>query len=173
MDIRLNQHLEGIEIAKDINQHQPAPFIFITAHSDQSILQEALATKPVGFITKPFKNTDVVAAVNIALANNQKNIPFKFKDGYDEIILSPDEILFVKSEKNYIDIICKDKRFCLRNSLDWFMNEIQNKHFVRVHRSYVVNMNHAYKMNSNEIVIANFSVPISRTNYPTVKSYFD
>lgn len=173
LDIRLDQKTEGIDVANEINNKLEIPFIFITAHSDNQLLTDALATKPSGFITKPFKQPDVVAAVNIALLKNQKPSVFKFKNGYDDVIIHSNEILFVKSEKNYIDIICKDKRFCLRNSLDWFLSEIDNANFVKVHRSYIVNLKHAHKLTANEISVSTFSIPVSRSNLPQIRTFFE
>ena len=72
LDIRMKNEREGIEIAEEINKGVKIPFIFITAHSDKEILQHALSTKPAGYITKPFKQIDVYAAVSLVESNLEK-----------------------------------------------------------------------------------------------------
>lgn len=160
LDIRLDKHTEGIDLAGIINNSYKIPFIYITAHSDKEIIHKAVQTKPLGYITKPYKNMDVYAAlqlVNVMVPNS-----FEFKDGYTNIKLLCSEILFVKSDDKYIEITTADKRYTLRNSLEWFLNEIDSTEFVRVHRSYVVNKNNISAHTTKEILINNIKIPVSR-----------
>ena len=163
LDIHMENEMDGIELANHINEHYHIPFIFVTAHSDNSIIKKATQTKPAAYITKPFKNADIIAAINIAINNSQKpEKSFSFKDGYDEIFIKNEEILFVKSEKNYIDLVCLNRKYTLRNSLDWFLQNNLSDDFMRIHRSFIVNINHIKKLSSSNVEISNFSVPISR-----------
>jgi DNA-binding LytR/AlgR family response regulator len=163
LDIHMQNELDGIELADHINAKYKIPFIFITAHSDNLIISKATKTKPEAYITKPFKNADVFAAVNIAVNNSTKteNL-FSFKDGYDEIFLKNESILFIKSEKNYIDLVTVDKKYTLRNSLEWFLQTNTGKEFKRIHRSFIININHVNKLSSSSVEIDGFSIPISR-----------
>ena len=58
LDIRMNRELEGIEIAKILNDEHQIPFIFITAHSDKEIISKALEMSPLGYLIKPFKKME-------------------------------------------------------------------------------------------------------------------
>ena len=55
--------------------------------------------------------------------------------------MSSDIILYARSEKNYVEIITKTKRLVVRTSLDTFISELDDPLFIRVHRSFAVNMN--------------------------------
>lgn len=164
LDIRMKNELDGLEIAHSINENNKVPFIFITAHSDAKIIDKAIETKPAAYITKPFKNPDVFAAINIAIKNitNIPNPTFSFKDGYDEVFIDVNTILFVKSDKNYIDIICESSKYSLRNSLEWFSQSIESDKFMRIHRSYVVNISKISKLTSNFVEISQNQIPVSR-----------
>ena len=163
LDIHMENEMDGIELANHINEHYQIPFIFVTAHSDNAIIKKATQTNPVAYITKPFKNADIFAALNIAINNSRKSeSTFSFKDGYDEIFIKNEEILFVKSEKNYIDLVCLNRKYTLRNSLDWFLQTNSSEDFMRIHRSFIVNVNHIKKLSSSTVEITDHVIPISR-----------
>src|SRR5450432_1106483 len=62
LDLHLEQPLDGIELAKIIDETVQTPYIFITANADRLIIQEAVGTKAVAYITKPLKKSDLFAA---------------------------------------------------------------------------------------------------------------
>ncbi len=65
VDIHLKGDLNGIDLARRLDQ-QSIPFIYISANSNASILEQAIATKPYGFLIKPFCEREIVVAINIA-----------------------------------------------------------------------------------------------------------
>ena len=65
LDIRLQGKLNGIDFAK-ILQSENTAFIFLSANSSRSILNAAKATQPYGFLVKPFREKDVVVAIDVA-----------------------------------------------------------------------------------------------------------
>lgn len=166
LDIRMKNEREGIEIAKEINEKYKIPFIFITAHSDKEILQQALNTNPAGYITKPIKQIDVYAAIRLVESKIDKNQD-KFivvKDGYSEIKIMLDTILYVQSDDNYIHIFTSTKKYTVRNSLDWFKENTPSEMFFRTHRSYIVNLSKITKNTSRSVFIDDIEIPVSRGN---------
>lgn len=65
LDIFLNGPMTGIDLAHRLNDLGIA-FIYISANSNQQVLTAAKATNPYGFIVKPFREKDVVVAMEIA-----------------------------------------------------------------------------------------------------------
>jgi CheY-like chemotaxis protein len=70
MDIMLKGELDGIETAQTIRNIYNIPFIYLTGSHDNTILERAKTTKPVGYITKPFD--DIPIQNSITLAFRQK-----------------------------------------------------------------------------------------------------
>lgn len=168
LDIRMRSEREGIEIAEEINQNYQIPFIFITAHSDKEILQQALKTAPAGYITKPIKQIDVYAAVRVVESKQEKNLE-KFiiiKDGYSEIKVMLDTILYVQSDDNYIHLFTTTKKYTLRNTLEWFKENTPPEMFHQTHRSYIVNFSKITKSTSKAVFIDDAEIPVSRGNQP-------
>lgn len=166
LDIRMKNEREGIEIAEEINKLFKIPFIFITAHSDKEIVQQALSTKPAGYITKPFKQIDVYAAVHLVESGSEKNHEkfLVFKDGYADVKISIDDILYAQSNDNYINIYTTQKRYTVRNTLEWFKENTPEELFHRTHRSYIVNITKINKSTSKSVFINDIEIPVSRGN---------
>ena len=69
LDIRIDGTRDGIQIASIINEKYKLPFLFLTSHSDEHTLDRATATKPYGYIVKPFDENDLKTSVAVALHN--------------------------------------------------------------------------------------------------------
>jgi two-component system, LytTR family, response regulator LytT len=166
LDIRMKGEKEGIEIAEEINNTFKTPFIYITAHSDKTMVQEALGTKPAGYITKPFKAIDLYAAVHLVESNYEKiNEQFLIiKDGYADVKVAIDDILYVQSDDNYIHIYTSSKKHTIRNTMEWFKENTPEGIFHRSHRSYFVNVTKITKSTAKSVFIGDIEIPVSRGN---------
>lgn len=65
LDIRLEGKLSGIDLARQLRADNTA-FIYLSAQSGQSILEEARATEPDGFLVKPYREKDLLVTLDIA-----------------------------------------------------------------------------------------------------------
>ena len=66
MDIRLAGVMSGIEAAIELKR-RGIPCVFASAHSDAATRNLALRAQPLGWITKPFAQGELVSAVTAAL----------------------------------------------------------------------------------------------------------
>jgi CheY-like chemotaxis protein len=67
MDIVLEGEMDGIQAANEIRSRFNIPIIFLTAYTDEKILQRASITGPFGYIVKPFVNEDLKISIEIAM----------------------------------------------------------------------------------------------------------
>lgn len=67
IDISLQKSNDGIELASYIRKKHRLPFIFLTAHSDNDIINQAKLTQPYGYIVKPFDPEGLNATIQMAL----------------------------------------------------------------------------------------------------------
>ncbi|RYZ55334.1 MAG: response regulator [Sphingobacteriales bacterium] len=65
VDIQLKGVLSGIDLAIILKERN-IPFIYVSANSDHDTLMQAKATHPYGFIVKPFRERDLIVALEIA-----------------------------------------------------------------------------------------------------------
>ena len=66
LDIYLDGTLTGVDFAKVLAARK-VPFVYLSANSNRKIFLAAKATKPYGFLVKPFRQRDVLAALEVAL----------------------------------------------------------------------------------------------------------
>lgn len=71
MDIVLQGELDGIETAEQIRSQVNVPIVYLTAYSDEKILERAKVTEPFGYIIKPFKERELHINIEIALHKHQ------------------------------------------------------------------------------------------------------
>jgi len=67
MDIRLEGDIDGVQAAEQIRNHFDVPVVYITACADEETLQRAKVTEPYGYILKPFRDFELLTAVEIAI----------------------------------------------------------------------------------------------------------
>jgi PAS domain S-box-containing protein len=67
MDIMLAGPLDGIRAAEKILEQTDIPVVYVTAYTDEATLARAKVTEPFGFVTKPFEERELQAAIAIAL----------------------------------------------------------------------------------------------------------
>jgi PAS domain S-box-containing protein len=67
MDIFLNGDEDGIDAAAIFRDDLEIPVIYLTAYSDESILERAKTTEPYGYIIKPFQERELHSAIEMAL----------------------------------------------------------------------------------------------------------
>ena len=67
MDINLQGDMDGISAAACIQERNPTPVVFMTAHGDQDTLRRAIMTEPLGYIIKPIDEQKLRAAIEVAL----------------------------------------------------------------------------------------------------------
>lgn len=162
LDVRMEGELDGLKIAEYINSDVKIPFIFITSHSDLETIKKIIELKPSGYITKPFKRSDIFASLNLVAGFLTKRNKVLIKDGHKTIIFDWDEINYIEGEGNYINVFAGSRKVVARQSMDSIIEQLDREIYFKIHRSYIVNLNKILKFNRKEVSIGNVTIPISR-----------
>src|SRR5262245_16859293 len=67
MDIQLQGEKSGIETARNIRDEWQIPIVFVTANSNDATFAFARSAEPFGYLTKPYRTSDLNAAITLAL----------------------------------------------------------------------------------------------------------
>ncbi len=67
MDIKMPD-MDGIEAAKVLTREKIAPVLLLTAYSQRDLVDRAKEAGVVGYLVKPFREQEIVPAIEIALA---------------------------------------------------------------------------------------------------------
>lgn len=179
LDINLNDDIDGIELAHIIQKNYKIPIIFLTANADEAHFKRAKATNPYAFITKPFKKIDLQRAIELTLLrveeeNKLENSievvnenPFVLSDcifvrSHDKMVkVCIKDILYIEAERNYCKIHCRDKEHLIVSTLKELDEKLSANTLMRIHRSFIINMNHIDEIATSHVVIAKKAIPIS------------
>jgi len=71
-DINLDSKKDGIEIISEFSNIKKVPVVYLTAYSDNTIIERAEKTMPFAYILKPYNNNQLKATINLAILNSTK-----------------------------------------------------------------------------------------------------
>lgn len=89
--------------------------------------------------------------------NNQLEITYRGTARH----LDLNDVQFIKSDNVYVEIFTEGHRYIQRKFLGQIEKELPSK-FVRIHRSYLINMDHVTDRNKNFVMIGEHKIPVSR-----------
>lgn len=78
------------------------------------------------------------------------------------------EIVYLKGDGNYTTLVTRDKSFSLRNILKEFEELLPTDMFLRIHKSFIVNLEEIRTISPKEVSVRNEKVPVGRTYYQTL-----
>ncbi|MEG4586892.1 EAL domain-containing protein [Microcoleus sp. MOSTC5] len=84
MDVNLQGKIDGITAAAEILSRFQIPVVYLTAYADENTLWRVNATKPFGYIVKPFEEKNLHTTIQLALHRHQ----------YDSLTNLPNRLLF-------------------------------------------------------------------------------
>lgn len=141
--------------------------IFTTAYSQYAA--DAFNLNAIDYLVKPFDFVRFMKACQKAmdtLSKEEADTPYLFvKDSYDLVRIVLADLLYVQSEGNYLTFKEKDKKTVTRMTMTEALELLPSKNFMRVNKSYVVNLNHIQKIERHQVSVAEKEfVPIA-ANY--------
>jgi two-component system, LytTR family, response regulator len=141
--------------------------IFTTAYSQYAA--DAFNLNAVDYLVKPFDFVRFMKACQKALdtiGKAEAEMPYLFvKDSYDLVRIVLADLLYVQSEGNYLTFKEKDKKTVTRMTMTEALELLPSKNFMRVNKSYVVNLNHIQKIERHQVAVGEKEfVPIA-ANY--------
>lgn len=197
IDILLKGEQTGIALAKHLSVEYPnTPYIFLTSYADiPTVTKVKTNTSPYAYILKPFNKRQIAVSIEMALENFSKRTPvldvvassnfkatpnralqindslFLKKDNHFERVLL-NEILFLEAESNYTTLHTKCGRFVYSMVLKKIEALLPPDFFLRVHRSYVVNINSITGFEGNLLFIGENKIPVSKSHKESVFQLF-
>lgn len=185
MDINIQGKLDGIEIAKILNQTKKIPFIFLTANSDAVTVDRAIPLNPDAFITKPFNKNDLKIAIELA-CQKHNNLVIETATSDTDVInhsifvregsiyrrIDIPTVLYIEANGSYSTIVTNSKTYTLSYNLNYFKTQVKNPVFRQVHRSFIVNINRVEGIENSSLIINKNSIPVSKHYQKEIMALF-
>ncbi len=175
LDIHLPK-LKGMDFLKAL--HHPPKVIITSAYKQYAI--EGFEMDITDYLLKPFSFARFLKAVNRlqpaletivnpAIQNSGERAHRFFNVNKKKFKIYLDEILYVESLKDYVKIFSKDKSIVTKYQLGELEEFLNDKNFVRIHRSFIVSKAKIDAVSSTEVEIAGKSIPVGRSYQEIVK----
>lgn len=166
LDIQMPD-LKGTEFAKMIDSKTKV--IFTTAYSEYAL--EGFELNALDYLLKPIAFERFLQAVNKfkkdeAAFDNSITV----KSGYDLHKLNFDDILYVKSDSEYVVFHTLEKRIMSYQSLKSLEKDLPKSTFIRVHRSFIVNKDKVSTLKGKDLIIGDTKIPVSASYFEMVKT---
>ena len=168
LDINLGEDKEeGITLGHQIKNQYTIPFIYLTAYANIPTLTKAAITKPYSYLTKPFKEIDLIASIEIAINNADclqeeliSSINVKDEDHFTDLSLS--NIDYIESRGNYLLCYSAGKVYRYRSTIKQLLSLPTNTIFIQTHRAFLVNKNKIEKYNAKNALVNQTTIAVSR-----------
>jgi DNA-binding LytR/AlgR family response regulator len=169
LDIQMEQ-LTGIQFLETTGSN--ASIIFTTAYDQYAIKGFELSV--TDYLLKPYSFQRFLQAVNKVMEyfsrkpENHEVFPENgsyifIKTEYRLERVDIDDILYVEGMKDYLRIICKDKKIMTLQSFAKLEEILPAKKFCRVHKSFIVALDKIKSVERGVILIADQRIPVSNT----------
>ena len=170
LDIQMPK-ITGFEFLKSLAQ--PPKVIVTTAYKEFAL--EGYELNVVDYLLKPFSLSRFLKAVNKVNENNKINSAVsetvsEVKNG--SVFLKGDkahhqiqikDILFVEAYGNYVKVYSKEKMIVIHEKISTLETILSKHNVLRVHKSFLVTIEHITSIQGNRIHIQDYKIPIGQT----------
>lgn len=165
LDIKMPD-ISGIDFLHSLSN--PPMVIFTTAYAEHAV--KGFELNALDYLLKPFSLTRFLKACNKAeelhslrkkSGGEQQRRHFFIKDGYEQIRVFLDEILFIEAAGNYTRIH-REKAQCLstRMTISEMLALLPQQQFTRIHRAFIVAKDKVSKFDRNQVWIGENLIPV-------------
>lgn len=178
LDIQIKGKMDGIDVAKKIKDISKAPFIFTTAFADGETIERAKDEGPYGYVVKPYGINDIRVAIEIAISNarsfnelkeSQDNLSFEgshqlfIKTDSRLVKLKDEEILYIEAKGDYMLFKTREKGHIVHSTMKNVEAKLDPNIFLRIHRSFIINLNEIVDIEDSSVLIEKKVIPISKS----------
>ncbi|MBY0536162.1 MAG: LytTR family DNA-binding domain-containing protein [Chitinophagaceae bacterium] len=164
LDVEMPE-MTGFEL---LDKLQYTPYVFMFTSKPQ-YAHEAYEYNVIDFLKKPVVYTRFCEAIDKLsrydvqrpTAANSDEI-FIRVDG-NLIKVSFEAILFIEVVDDYIKVITPKATFLVLSTLKHIENKLSNT-FLKVHRSYIINLKHIDRLSEGKVFIAGNAIPVSKAH---------
>ncbi|MHA4846304.1 LytR/AlgR family response regulator transcription factor [Flavitalea antarctica] len=82
--------------------------------------------------------------------------------------LNNDDILYIESMGDYVKFVTTDKKYITHNTIKNLEDKVNKENFMKVHRSYIINISKIDDIRENDLYIKGNEIPVSKAHKPEV-----
>ena len=141
---------------------------------------------PYGYIVKPYGMKDISAGIEVAIQTHQKFQELKNGEGgmlnneslfvkVNARIVRIDikDLLFIEAKGDYAVFKTQTKGYIVQTTFTNVASKLDPSRFLKVHRSYIVNLEKVIDLEENNLLVGDQSIPVSRSQKAALLNRLD
>jgi DNA-binding LytR/AlgR family response regulator len=159
----------GIRIMNEVLRVHWMPIIYLTARSDQMMIQKAALTGPSAYLFKPFRPGELLVQVQLAYENFGKlnhataqSDTFYFPSNTGHNRVKGSEILFLKAQGHCTNIYLTGVKSpqMIGTNLGTLVKYFKSSNFLRLSKSLFINLDHLRQIERTHIYLGDEKLPV-------------
>jgi DNA-binding LytR/AlgR family response regulator len=144
-----------------------SPKVILTT-SKEEYAYNAFQYNVADFLKKPFTYNRFTEALEKVLAKPEISLPVNsinhlfIKSDGKLIRLNNEDILFIESMGDYVRFVTPNKKYVTHNTIKNLEEKVNKELFMKVHRSYIINLHKIDDIRENDLYINGIEIPISK-----------
>ena len=152
--------MSGLDLLKTM--HEKPKIVLVTSKEKYAV--EAFEFDVSDYIVKPPTYVRFLKAVNKVLdsvKSEETSNAFLFAKVDSRLVkINVNSINYIEAQGDYVSISTKEKNYTIYSTMKSLVDKINNENFVRVHRSYIVNINNITDIEDNNLLLEKKIIPI-------------
>lgn len=163
--------IDGFDLLESLDQK--IQVIIISGNSNNAL--KAFDYGVTDFLLKPLNIDRFDHAVRKVLSNNRRNVveedkeTFTVRSNLKNKQLNIKEVKWIEALGDYIKIITDKEKVIALSTMKSISDKLPNDRFLRIHRSYIVNLNKVDKFDCTSVEIDKHQIPMSRKQKPKLE----
>lgn len=168
LDIRMPK-ISGLDFLKTLRH--PPKTIITTAYREYAL--DGYDLDIVDYLLKPITFDRFFKAIERYLRSSEQAPPLAagiaeaqfihIKSGYKHLKINLADILYIESQKDYVKIHTAEKEVVAKHKISDLDQELAGKGFLRIHRSFLINVKNITAFTANDIEMGKLEIPIGES----------
>ena len=155
-----------------LDQLPYSPKVILTT-SKPEYAYDAFEYRVVDFLKKPFTYQRFQEALHklqekaegvVPQENNPLNNAIFIKSDGKLVRLNNEDILYIESMGDYVKFVTHDKKYITHNTIKALEERVNKEYFMKVHRSYIINITKIDDIRENDLFIRGTEIPVSKAH---------
>lgn len=147
LDVEM-ESMDGLAVMKEVekmpNIHN---IVFVSSHPEA--VWDSFGYKTKGFVTKPISEDEISKHLESIYTKKISDALIEFSDYNGPVYIRKSDIVYIKSDSNYSSIYTEDSEKVVSCTLKECEKKLNGLPFLRIHRSYIVNLDYIKNISSS------------------------
>ena len=171
LDIKLGK-MSGMDLAKIIRKtNNDLPIVFATNMKEYVI--KGYSVSAMQYLLKPVKKDDCFNCLNRILQSNKTKKYYLLNDLEKTVKIPTSDIIYIRMFSHTATMVTSAKEYEFRKTISQLLADLDDKLFVKCHKSYIINIRHVESVSKNYAVMSNGEeIPLSKDSAIEINDMF-